>query len=326
MREYSVIPSFRGPLAEYFAKFLAEKHALGFRYRTQAIALGALDRSLLESGDAVFSRSVVESWTAKRDGEQVTTHESRVSLTRELARFLQRQGIDAYVPPEQIGQRRQRSFCPYIFTAAEVQALMTAVEHIPSHRHSPHRHEVVPMIFRILSGCGLRLSELLPLRWREVDLDRGILVLRDAKGHQDRLVPMSANLTERVQRYARLAMIDRSPEAIAFPAPDGGRYSSTHIYALFRRALWAAGKSHGGRGRGPRLHDLRHTFAVHRLMDWYRTGVDIDASLPVLAAYMGHRTIRGTQHYLRLTAELYPDLVATLDARYSNVVPGKETV
>jgi len=326
MREYSVIPTFRGPLAAYLTKFLAEKHAVGFRYRIQTTILQAFDRFLQETGltDVALPQSCVEAWTAKRASEQPATHEYRVSLTREVARYLQRQGIEAYVPAARMSPQRVYTYQPYIFTSTEVQTLLTAVEELPPHHSTPYRHQILPVIFQILYGCGLRLGEVLPLRWRAVDLAHGILVLRDAKGHQDRLVPMAASVTQYVQQYARLNITSHAPDALVFPAPDGGPYSGVRIYALFRRALWAAGISHGGRGRGPRIHDLRHTFAVHRLMAWYRAGVDINAMLPVLATYMGHRSIQGTQRYLRLTAELYPDLITTLDLNYGHVVPGKD--
>ena len=78
---------------------------------------------------------------------------------------------------------------------------------------------------------------------------------------------------------------------------------------------------HGGRGQGPRLHDLRHTFAVHRLAQWYHDGADLQAKLPVLATYMGHRTVRGTQRYLQLTAELFPELSRRLDTAYGALIP-----
>ena len=76
-----------------------------------------------------------------------------------------------------------------------------------------------------------------------------------------------------------------------------------------------------GRGRGPRLHDLRHTFAVHRLAEWYREGVDLNALLPVLATYLGHRSITDTQLYLRLTADLFPDLIARSEAAFGHIIP-----
>ena len=95
-----------------------------------------------------------------------------------------------------------------------------------------------------------------------------------------------------------------------FPSPYGGRYPERTIYAYFRRFLWEVGISHGGRGKGPRVHDLRHAFAVHCLKRWVRNAVDLTVALPYLSAYLGHEGLKGTQRYLRLTSELYPDIVA----------------
>ncbi len=113
----------------------------------------------------------------------------------------------------------------------------------------------------------------------------------------------------------------QSCDAIFFPAPHGGAYHRLTMYNIFREFLWTCGIAHGGRGHGPRLHDLRHTFAVHRLMQWDREGVDLGAKLPVLATYMGHLNLSGTQRYLQLTAELFPELSSRLDTLYGNVIP-----
>lgn len=128
-------------------------------------------------------------------------------------------------------------------------------------------------------------------------------------------------MRERLSAYAA-TFGNRAPGDIFFPAPDGGPYSNDAAYVAFRQILRAAGISHGGRGQGPRPHDLRHTFAVHCLIRWYREGLDLDTQLPVLATYMGHRSIKGTQRYLRLTADLFPDVAARLETTFGRVIPG----
>jgi len=105
------------------------------------------------------------------------------------------------------------------------------------------------------------------------------------------------------------------------PNSVGHCYDSNSIYHYFRRILWDAGISHGGRGKGPRLHDFRHTYAVHCLRNWTREGKDLTVALPDLSAYMGHAGARSTQYYLRLTAELYPDIIARLDDAYGWMIP-----
>lgn len=89
---------------------------------------------------------------------------------------------------------------------------------------------------------------------------------------------------------------------------------------LFRKLLYQSGISHGGRGKGPRVHDL-HTFAVHRLIQWYEEGADLNAKLPFLVAYLGHKDFTGTQKYLHLTAELFPNLIKRTNEQFGGIIP-----
>jgi integrase len=180
----------------------------------------------------------------------------------------------------------------------------------------------MPEIFRLLYGCGFRLGEVLHLRVQDVDLDQGILTVRQGKGGKDRFVPPASSLVQRLRTYAE-GLGHRPPEAFFFPAPHGGPWSLRTVYALFRQLLLQCRIPHGGRGKGPRVHDLRHGFAVHTLLRWYHEGADLDAKLPLLATYLGHQHLSGTQRYLHLTAELFPEIVARVDAAFGEVIPGR---
>ena len=177
-----------------------------------------------------------------------------------------------------------------------------------------------PELLRVLYGCGLRLEEALRLRMRDVDLVQGVLHINDTKFRKDRLVPPARPLVVRLQKYAA-ALGPRSDEEYFFPSPRGGRLDGGGVYRNFRELLHRCGIGHGGRGEGPRLHDLRHTFAVHTLLRWYREGADLQARMPVLATYLGHASIDGTQDYLQMTAELHPEIVSRSDAAFSDVIP-----
>jgi len=113
------------------------------------------------------------------------------------------------------------------------------------------------------------------------------------------------------------------PETYFFRAPDDGSYGTRSIYSVFRDILWAAGISHGGRGKGPRVHDFRHTFAVHSLEKMVKEGRELSSALPRLSAYLGHTNLAATEKYLRLTAELYPEIISILDRDYGYVLPKK---
>lgn len=198
--------------------------------------------------------------------------------------------------------------------------MLTAIDKIHVDARAPQRHLVMPALFRVLYACGLRVGEALRLRISEVDLEEGVLTIRQGKFRKDRLVPMSPSLHAYLRRYDG-QMGHRAADARFFPAPHGGVYSLHAPYMAFRWMLRIAKIPHGGRGRGPRIHDLRHTFAVRRLEAWYREGADLNAKLPVLSTYLGHESMSGTQRYLQLTAELYPDLAKRIEPSFGSFTP-----
>jgi integrase/recombinase XerD len=322
MNERTRLPAFSSALAPWIEEFIAEKQACGYKYITEAEALRRLDRFLRDQGleTAALPRQLVERWIAKDPNESPRTQRTRIGLVRRLATFLLRHGCPAYVPGARLTAREPSPFVPYIFSHDEIRRLLEAADALPVDPRSPLRHRVLPAIFRVLYGCGLRLGEAVDLRVGEVDLLAGVLVVRQGKFRKDRLVPLTPALGGYLRRYAA-SLGDRPPEAPFFPAPHAVSYHHQTIYHAFRQLLWRCRIPHGGRGRGPRLHDLRHTFAVHRLARWYREGADLNALLPVLATYLGHHSVTETQLYLRLTAELFPDLSARAEAAFGRVIP-----
>jgi len=326
MRESKPQVSYLSPLAPHLHQFVEEKRALGCRYRRQAHMLVTFDRFLLDHPTITpdLPKAVIEAWARRRPHESVSTLQLRISLVRQLCLFLIRRGFAPYLPGAHLVPKGRTSFVPYVFTQEQVSRFLAAADQIRPSLYSPRRKVSFPLIFRLLYGCGLRVSEARHLQIRDVNLARGVLTIREAKFRKDRLVPVAPSLAERLRSYAASHLSGKRPDDLVFPAPDGGPFAHQTIHAAFRQLLWACKISHGGRGRGPRLHDLRHTFAVHRLMRWYREGADLGVALPALATYLGHVSLRGTQCYLRLTAEMYPDLVTALQARFGEVIPRKE--
>lgn len=322
MNKHSPTLAFHSPLAPWLEQFIAEKRACGYKYKTEGEALQRLDRFLCEQGlaTAVLSRVFVERWIAKDPNERATTQRTRIGLIRRLAVFLLRQGCPAYLPPARLTAHEPSPFVPYLFRPEEIQRLLEAAEAIPANPCSPWRHRVLPALFRVLYGCGLRVGEAIGLRVGDVDLLAGVLTIRQGKFRKDRLVPLTPSLCHYLRRYAD-SLGARPAEAVFFPAPHGGCYHRLTIYHAFRQLLWQCQIPHGGRGHGPRLHDVRHAFALHRLAKWYREGADLNALLPVLATYLGHQSVAETQLYLRLTADLFPDLNARSEEAFGHIIP-----
>lgn len=313
-------PAFTGPFASMLTGWIAEQRALGYHYTRQVHDLHLLDQwsITMEHRDVSLPQSLGESWIAKRPHEKEATRQRRVILWRGLAQYMRRQGISAWSPPPHAAAPR---YLPHIFTRAEMAALFAAIDACAVDPRSPYRHWGFPVLFRLLYGTGVRISEALALTYHDFDSKAGMIHIRYGKGDKERRIPVHAALVARLEDYvAKLPSHD--PDGPLFPNPRGNAYTISAIYGAFRRFLWAAGISHGGRGKGPRLHDVRHTYVVHCLQGWIRQGTDLTVAVPYLSAYLGHAGLPQTQYYLRLTAECYPDLIAQIGRACASIIPG----
>src|SRR3990167_9254820 len=142
-----------------------------------------------------------------------------------------------------------------------------------------------------------------------------------SKASNSRLVPMSDALTERCRNFSKGVHPYPIPNGYFFPGLNNKPMTITNVYKNFRKFLWGAGISHGGKGCGPRIHDFRHTYATHCLKKWAEQGKDLSAYLPVLKTYMGHESFKETAYYLRITIDIFPDMMRHVEIRYSGIIP-----
>ena len=172
----------------------------------------------------------------------------------------------------------------------------------------------------MLYGCGLRINEALSLKQSEVDLVNGILTISKAKNGTSRLVPMSSSLTDYCKHYAKNMNITMHSDDYFYPSRDGGKYHRTPVYLKFKQFMKLAGIFSEG-SVGPRVHDIRHTYAVHAFEKMINEGQDVYCTLPVLSTYLGHRGIESTEKYLRLTEQAYGSIISAMAPLYTNVFP-----
>jgi integrase/recombinase XerD len=227
--------------------------------------------------------------------------------------------VPAYVLPKGTLPRPAR-YVPHVYTDQELAALFSQTDRCRYCAEVPLRHLVMPVLFRTIYACGLRASEARLLRADDVDITTGVLQIRDSKGGKDRQLPVSAPLRERLANY-HAHILGRSGGDWFFPGRAGQPLTLGNVDKNFRRFLWQARIPHGGRGHGPRVHDLRHAFAVNNLRDWFLHGQDVGALLPVLQTYLGHSSTADTAYYLRLTAESYPHISTQVQHVIGDVVP-----
>lgn len=315
-------PVFSGPFSDSLGKFIAHKRSLGYSYHAVAETLTMFDVFSAAQGSRPehLSKELVEQWIQKRPGEAASTQQGRISSMRQFAIFMRDLGYPAHVLPPVRGAK-PKVYAPYIFTHSEIASIIKSADNQPVFPQYPRSHVITPTLIRLLYGCGLRISEAIKLKIFDVNLTDGVVRVNDSKFERSRLVPLSSSLTQYLRRYAGEMQFKAAGDGYFFPNRKGGMMSKNGFYARFRELLRASGISHGGRGKGPQLHDLRHTFSVHSIAGMVSHGVDIYCALPVLATYLGHEKLSTTGQYVRLTAEVYPEVLATVEKNCGGIFP-----
>lgn len=315
-----------GRMAPFCEAFVQLKQAAGYDYIAMAHVLSRFSKFSLdyESDAMLISKELVDDWVALQPGEKGKTAGNRETAVRQLAKYLHGHGFSVYILPDGHRRHPRSGFTPYIFTHGEIQKIFLALDQMMPVPNNRVLHIQYQLLFRILYGCGLRISEALELRISDVDVGHGILTIRDSKFGKDRLIPMSGSLTQRCGNYMTHTLGNTEPEALFFSNRRGEKKSNVDAHQWFRKVLRQCGIPYRGKGKGPRQHDLRHTFAVHSLQRWAEAGKDIYTMLPLLSTYLGHASIHATQDYLRLTSEIYPDIINTLEQAHGNLIPEME--
>ena len=197
-------PTMTGPFAETVHEFIQYKRSVGFKYADEPKCLSRFCRFSEEQGvtEIEISRSLAERWIAPREGESEKSRSHRITCIRQFAIYLNNLGYDAYIVPEVKGLNHN-SFVPYIFTHEQITSVTKAADETEPREVVRNMHLALPVIFRILYGCGLRVSEVVGLRYKDVNLEEGILTIREAKTDRDRYIPLS----DRFVRYADDCMI-----------------------------------------------------------------------------------------------------------------------
>jgi len=294
-------------------QYVTLKQSLGFRFHTENQILKAFSKAMGKSSLGQIKPTVVRAFL---DGEAaVTKNWSRkwVAL-RGFYDFAIARGFVRRSPLPSEAPKVAVTFTPYIYTQQELQRLLQAITPEATAALSP---QTVRALLLLLYGAGLRISEALKLEAADVDLQACVLCVRQSKFFKTRLVPFGPKLAEVLRDYERKRPGLSGASGYFFQANKGIPVSRSTIERVFGKLRLAADvkRIDGGRFQ-PRLHDLRHTAAVHRLVAWYREGADVQSLLVKLSAYLGHVDIAATQPYLTLTPELRQQASARF-ARYA---------
>ena len=313
-----------GIYTDLIKQYIAYKRSLGFKMEDADKRMRRFDRLTVSRKEVNIgiSKELFDEWSLPFPEESEVNRYSRISILRQFSSYLQMMGYNSHIPKL---PKYRSTFIPHIFTKAEVESIFQSSDKLFLKRKYMYSQIcVMPLLLRMLYSTGLRVGEALNLKHKDVKLDKEYLVLKNCKNGQDRIVPISKSLMEACKDYCvykQEQVIGTNPDAYFFTAPNGSKCQTSTVYEHFRTVLYKAGISHKGRGKGPRLHDLRHTFCVNSLFKMSEAGLDLYYSMPILSTYIGHQSIEATNKYVRLVSDMYPTLLNKVNTAYKYIFP-----
>jgi integrase/recombinase XerD len=302
--------TFCGPLAAHFEHFTDLMRSTGARHATLLANIHRLDRFLAHAYPeaTTLTKDILSAWFASFAHLRPMSQKRYRSATFQVCKFLHRRNPGTAVREDFEPLRVTAAFEPYIFSDEEIRMMLKAARELRPLTSDPLRPWSMELVIVLLYTAGLRVSEVVRLQVRDYEADLGTLIIRETKFAKTRLVPLSTSARGVVDAYLckrRKIGLPCGPEAPLRCCPSNHPPCVGTVQAGLARLMRDCGLK-PARGHGPRVHDLRHTFAVHRVREWYRQGKDVQALLPHLATFMGHRGLESTQRYLSLTpAVLY---------------------
>lgn len=295
-------------LAQPIADFLHYKQALNKKYQTETLALRLFDRYLFEQGitgwQAVTS-SVIAAFMASRSRHRPRSYNHLLGVLR---RFFDWAVLQRWINQNPVVQRSKHETgkrLPYLFDLTTARRLLAVASNLPDTPKGPQRALVYETVFALLYGLGLRVGEVARLTVGDVDFTRNILCIRETKFSKNRWVPFGPNMANRLRRYCDQRYgVKIEAEMPLFSFTQGRHIHPCTISQTFHKLVPQLELQLPPGVAPPRVHDLRHSFAVGTLLRWYREGVDPNRRLIHLATFLGHVDPNSTAVYLTITDEL----------------------
>ena len=310
-------------LAKAIEEFIAWRRSLGSSFVTQSNELSHFLKGVDEEiGCDDVTQEAVCSYL-KGQGPLTQTRALRYSILKNFYRYAISRGFASRSPLPENEPKKPSAPPPYVYSPDELRRLFEATDQ--GARRAPQVcPDTVRTLLLLLYGSGLRVGEARRLKIADVDLSADMLTVHRSKFYKSRLVPVGSQVASALRKYATIRALRPQPrgqESTFLANRNGTPLKKTSIQYAFTRVRIAAGIQGTNKAiQSPCLHSLRHTFAVHRLTEWYREGADVQVLLPALSTYLGHARLSATQVYLRMT----PELLQEASMRFEDYVLAKE--
>jgi len=305
------------PLAQALEDYLALRRSLGFKLRDAGKYLSKFVAFLEDRGAGHITIPLALEWAQQDVSAQPSTCAQRLGYVRGFARHCSASDPQTEIPPRELLPYRPRRARPYLYSDEEIERLLRgALDLQPVDGLRPWTFYC---LLGLLSVAGLRIGEAIRLQLEDVDLQAGLLTIRGTKFGKSRLVPIhpstQAVLTQYQAHRERFAA-EHPASSYFFITRRGNHLDIGEIHRTFYKLSRQIGLRGETASQGPRLHDFRHRFAVQTLLQWYRSGADVERRLPVLSTYLGHVHVADTYWYLSVCPELMGQAVARLEHRW----------
>jgi len=292
-------------LAKIITEYLTYKHALGMKFNVEVRIFASFCRHV---GDVQMDSITAEQIQVYLDGKKPVSSywKRKYTAISGLYRFALSRNYISKLPLPHCHPKFPPPLVPYIYSQVELKRLLDSTPAVCG-RQALMEAFVLRTLILLLYGACLRHGEALRLTMNDVDLEQGILYIRDTKFYKTRLVPLGKDLNKALNQYClkRNKIYCNKTTAPFFCFRDSRPLNQPTVRSAFSRLrIHAEIQRNDNEIYQPRLHDLRHTGVVHRLIAWYRSGADLNRLLPQLSTYLGHINLEATQHYLTLTPEL----------------------
>lgn len=303
--------NYTSSLKQYIVPMVEQKHALGYPYTNSERFLYRFDQFCTIGFPYVetITPEVGNAWAVINPTENPRSFENRIAPVRELARFMNRMGIDAYIIPIELTPKKTQPRIPHIFSEKELELFFKAADSLVPTNRARLRHLQIPVFFRMMYTCGLRPREARLIQREHLDLQERTIFIPESKGHKDRMVVMSPEMARICSRYYVYAKQEFPDSPYLFPCQQKGgiAYAPSWVFDAFHMCLTGSGIGKVP-GNAPRPYDFRHTFATHRIYRWMEEKKDLGVMLPYLSAYMGHVQFSDTAYYIHLVPDFFADM------------------
>ena len=309
---------FNGPWGKQMSAFILFKRRLGAQYEFEERTLANLDRYLAESNvspEGKIPPVLINQWLLNQVGNNEQTLNTKRRVAERFFDYAGSLGLLKENPANGSSSIPRRTLRPYVFSKEEIREILQKTRGMPDIPFFSHRGATYEMIVATLYCLGLRISEVCHLCLKDIDFDRGLLLIRPSKFYKNRLLPLGPKYLATLKQFVeshRIPWIGK--EGPLFVSYHGKPMRRGSIGRIFRHLAHQMGLKPNPGQRGPCLHSFRHAFAVHRLLRWYRQGEDVQAKLPLLSAFMGHVDLGSTQVYL----DMIPELLEQVHLRFES--------